>query len=243
MRDKRSLFRFTVFIFVICSCTCIQAIATGLTTKKIAEAEKIKILSAINVTVFDCDERSGEAICCFDISEEGLIAIGFDDSFGKSARIYDMNGNFMYGFLFECSGSFGLELNGENLTICFMRSDVAATFDENGVCISLEEIQNTTENESYWRKNLLSAEKTFGSKDYVLKNNMGILNIFSIAYSQLVEIDSNGYERMIYDSSNAQNPRMYIALGLIAIFVVSCLIFTIKKANEMTGDGSNQSME
>ena len=77
-------------------------------------------------------EPQKNPIECFSVNENGEIAIGCSDSEQKTVCIYADNGKFQYGYSFECSGSFGIEFENNNLNIYFVRSDVAIAVNQMG---------------------------------------------------------------------------------------------------------------
>ncbi len=67
---------------------------------------------------------------------------------------------------------------------------------------------------------------------YMIKKGMGLLGVFSNAYSKLVRIDQNGNETIIYDATVQNIGRAIILLGYYLVllgFVVFNAVFTIKK--------------
>ena len=198
---------------------------TGFTTDNMALEEQNRFLSNINLSLIT-EEPSKNAITCFDVNDNGLIAIGSKNAKNKSVLVYTTNGHFKYGYAFNCDGDFGVEWDGSNLIIYFVRSDVAASFDETGKSIDLKIIQDTIDNNSYWNHVIYSTKKTMNGSQYIIRNNMGIFNIFAISYSQLIKKDSNG-ETIIYDVSKEYSIKfitIFIAIILFVGFVVSILI-------------------
>ena len=202
----------------------------GFTTDNMDLEEQKRFLSNINLSLIT-EEPSKNAITCFDVNDSGLIAIGSKNSKTKLVLVYTTNGNFKYGYAFNCNGDFGVEWDGNNIIIYFVRSDVAALFDETGKSIDLKIIQDTIDNNCYWNHVVYSTKRTINGSQYIMRNNMGIFNIFAISYSQLIKTDSDA-ETIIYDVSNAYSVKfiiIFITIILFVGFVVSMLILQFVK--------------
>ena len=139
--------------------------------------------------------------------------------------MYDSEGVFQYGYEFECDGNFGLEWDDNNIIIYFVRSNVAALFDASGTNLELKIIQNTTNNNDYWNHFVEATKRTMNEEQYIMRNNMGLLNLFASSYSQLIRIDTDGNVISIYDVGHEYNIKFII--GLIAV-ILFLLFVTVK---------------
>lgn len=92
----------------------------------------------------------------------------------------------------------------------------------------MKRIENTVENNSYWDHFVFAKEKTVGNNRYIL-NNRGLLNVFASSYSQLLRIDQNGTENLIYDVSKAQTAKAVIIMAAVLIFVVVAVAVIIRQ--------------
>lgn len=208
------------------------AMNTGFTTDDMELDEQQAFLSNINLSLVT-EEPEKNAIDCFDVNDDGLIAIGSQNSTGKIISVYTSDGAFKYGYKFDCDGSFGVEWDNGNIIIYFVRSDIAASFDSAGINSEMKIIQNTTENNSYWNHSVFSKQKTVNESQYTVKNDMGLLNVFAPSYSQLVKEDADGSVITIYDVGGGYATSVVIiliAVILFAVLVVSVLILRFKKA-------------
>ena len=155
-----------------------MALDEGFSVDSLPQNEIDTILENINITRIDEEPRK-QGIFCFDVNERGEIAIGYEDFFaGKTVCVYSSDGAFQYGYRFATLGSYGIELEEDILKIYFVRSDLQVTVHSSGEIESVTEIQDTMENSSYWREILDKSKRKVGEAEYVLRNEMGFLNIF-----------------------------------------------------------------
>ncbi len=222
MKLKKVIFISLIISLIIFSGS-ISAFAmnTGFSTREMNSEDQHTFLSNINLTLIS-DEPQKSTFTCFDVSESGQVAIGFANDQNKYISVYDANGKFQYGYVFNCNQSFGVQWDSANLIIYFVRSDVAASFDSNGANVESRTIEDTADNNSYWNRCVFSKEKTIDTNRYTAKNNMGILNIFASSYSQLLKTDSNGNETIIYDGGTTQTAQT--VLFIIAVLIFAALV-------------------
>lgn len=166
---------------------------------------------------------------CFDVGKNGLIAIGSANSDQKNVSVYDATGQFQYGYSFYCSQSIGVQWETNGLMIYFVRSDVAALFDQNGINLELRMIDDTTENNSYWNHTVFLKEKSLNGNTYRLKNDMGLLNMFAFDYTQLIKTDPEGHTTVLYDAGSAQMPKVLLFVIAAAAFVALILWVLIRQ--------------
>lgn len=166
-------------------------------------------------------------IKCFDVSKNGVVAIGTANMNKKTIMIYDSNNNFKKGYEFYCDGNFGIEWDNNNLLVYFVRGDIAASINEMGKFDKLLKIRNTIDNNSYWNNEVFATVRSYNGCEYVIKNDMGILNIFASSYSQLVRIDNKGDEEILYDVNSEQINKYLLSLIGITVFVLIIFIITI----------------
>lgn len=200
------------------------AMNTGFSTESLSENDTGTFLKNVNISVL-ADEPQKKAIECFAVNENGVIAIGCSDSENKTVCIYTSDGDFQYGYSFECSGNFGIELDRNILIIYFVRSDVAVAVNPVGEVESILKIQNTPENNSYWNNCVFLTRRKIGGTEYTLKNDMGVFNLFASSYSQLITTNANGEESIIYDVSSTQCSNMIAVFIGVLLFI--CLVVAV----------------
>lgn len=205
--------------------------STGFSMEEISEERQKAFISNVNISMLE-EEPTNKAIVCFDVNEDGLIALGFSASNSKTIAIYTINGVFQYGYSFHANGSFGLEWAGDNINIYFVRSDIAARITPKGEFVEVLKIKNTIENDEYWRHSVFAIKRTVGDCEYFIRNEMGPLNIFTASYSQLVEVDKAGTTSVIYDVNSAQLLKYIVIIIAILLFiaiVVSAVVIKLVK--------------
>ncbi|MBR3987740.1 MAG: hypothetical protein IKK10_00365 [Clostridia bacterium] len=194
---------------------------TGFSTVDLSKEDEKTFLKNMSVSVLE-EEQQEWAIDCFDVAENGDIAIGCSNINDKKVYIYSSEGEYKRGYSFDCMGSYGVEFEDDILLVYFVRSDIAMALDPVGNIVELAEIENTIENNSYWNNTVNAKKRIVADKEYKVKNNLGILNIFASSYSQLVVTDQTGAEKVIYDVSAL---KLRQVIGNCSIFVViSCCV-------------------
>ena len=228
MKVKRScFFLLFVFIFVIFpSAMKVNAMHTGFKTNELSSEEKDMFISNINVLSID-EEPVKKAITCFDVNSNHLIAVGQNSSDRKTICVYSGEGDFQYGYTFNCSGDFGVEWDEENLNIYFVRSSVIVSVTPKGEVLGALEVQNTIENNSYVNHFIHATKTEIDNYEYYIRNNMGLLNLFAPSYSQIIVKDSTGAESIIYDVSSMQLKKTIVTISLICVFVIVAVAVVI----------------
>lgn len=232
MRNKRLVMLFFVALLYMCGGSAgVLAMNTGFSMQSMKTEDQNNFISSIQLVIEE-NEPTKNSIVCFDVNEDGLIAIGTSGSSRKSVSVYNLSGDYKYGYNFNCNQSFGVEWDGNNLIIYFVRSSVAALVDENGTILELQEIENTTNNNSYWNHSVFSTQRTVGNCKYIIKNDMGLFNIFASSYSQLMAVDDQGNQTILYNVNNTQMTKTIITFIAVIVFVaivVSVIIFQFLK--------------
>ena len=228
--NRRTLFIMLLIVplFVWISGGTVFAMHTGFSTKEMDASMQKTFLSNINLTRMT-EEPPQNTILCFDVNEHERIAIGTKDSQNKYVSVYDERGEFQYGYRFVCNQSFGIQWDGDNFIIYFVRSDVAALFDLDGNAIELRLIEDTPENSSYWDHTVFANEKRVHQNRYLLKNNMGLFGAFSFSYSQLLKLEPSGNGTLLYDVSERQTTQTIVGLIVIALFVIFVLTVVLRQ--------------
>lgn len=220
MKHRKFLFIcFTFAIVFILSCESAMAMDTGFKTDRVDENDKQIFISNIDLSLIR-EEPEKNTITCFDISESGLIAVGTKNLNKKLVMVYTSDGHFEYGYEFNCSGSFGIEWDAENIIIYFVRSDIAASFDKAGDNVELKKIQNTIENTSYWNNDVFCTQRTINNSLYYMNNENGLFSIAMPSYSQITKVDSDGNSEIIYTCGNNQVLKFVIIFIIIVVFVI-----------------------
>ncbi len=109
MEVKRILLTgFILFIFLWNGTSTVFAMNTGFSTEAMESGDQQVFLSNVKLSLIT-EEPEKQVITCFDVNDDGLVAVGSKDLTKKIVLVYDSAGTFQYGYTFDCSGSFGLE--------------------------------------------------------------------------------------------------------------------------------------
>jgi len=217
--------------FFILSPAALAAVQAGFSTEPLSAADTETFLKSVKLTPLT-EEPKRRPIACFDADDE-RIAIGCGDSGNKTVCVYTTDGTFQYGFRFPCGGSFGLELDGENLILYFARSGIAASVNPAGKIESLARIQNTIDNNAYWSHHVHAATREAGGIRYMLKNNLGFFGLFASTYSQLTAAGPDGEERVLYDVSAEQLVKSALVFVLITAFIAAAVVLIAKEFGKL----------
>lgn len=231
------LFLLSVFIFVLSANVMkVNAVNTGFKINQISSEEKNLIISNINILAID-EEPVKKTITCFDVNSNQLIAIGQNTADRKTICIYSNDGFFQYGYTFNCSGDFGVEWDEENLNIYFVRSSVVVSVTPNGEILDVLEIQNSIENNSYVNNSINSTTRIIGNTNYIIGNNLGILNLIAPSYSQIIVKDSTGIERVIYDVGSVQLSNILVTIIIVCILIFGAIAAIARQFVKNKGKG------
>lgn len=226
MREKRKFkVLVCVFIFVLSvSFLDVEAINTGFEVGPLSDKEKNMFITNVDIELIE-NEPEKESVVCFDVNDSNLIAIGQRTSGRKTICVYSCNGDFQYGYTFNCDGDFGVEWDKDNLNIYFVRSHILVSVATSGKILDALDVQNTIDNNSYVNHFIHATKRTVNGIEYRIGNQKGLFNFLSVAYSQITVKDVSGEEKIIYDVSTTQLLNTVINIGFfIACFIIVVLI-------------------
>lgn len=179
----------------------VYADIADLTFYEITEEQKESSLARIGFVIWTVD-YSDWAIECFDVREDGMIALGFNRSPEmKYVAVLNADGVFQYGCTFKCGGSFLVNWIGKDLGVYWVRGSLLGVFDENGACISLCDAKTDTALSRYLNQ-LRQPSRQVDGMTYALRNDH-FLSLLSTDYGKLVCIDSQGNEKVLHEASGA----------------------------------------
>lgn len=211
-----------LFFLLLSNCMNISATNTVYSTETLSPKDEATFLNNINLSYFESPPHKS-TIECFDVNTDEVIVLGQKDSDKKMICVYSANGLFRYGYSFNCTGSFGVEWNNNNINIYFSRSDIIATIDSTGEIVKLTKFNSTTENNSYLNSKIYSTTRKIGDAQYELKNDIGFLNIFASSYSQLTKTLANGEATVLYDVTSTQLKNTILTFIFVLIILVATL--------------------
>ena len=116
----------------------------GIFNRKMSSDEQKNTISHLRIEQTDKELRNN-ALLCFDVSNNGYVAIGSESLPKKNISVYDEKGSFIYGYNFKSDGSFGVGWKNDFLVIYLVRENAAITINNNGDVLLCEEIKDTAE--------------------------------------------------------------------------------------------------
>ena len=185
------------------------------------------ILSKIDFSKLD-EEPVKWQIECFDVNDDGLIAIGTSNSKTKRIVVYDSDGYYKYGYQFTSTGNFGIEWVNNKILIYFIRSNIVISVNEEGRINEIFKVENTLEYNTYLNNTIFSAKKNKNGVDYEIKNDLGPFNFLATSYSRLTITDSMGETKSLYDINFSQLVKYIIISIAVLIFIIIVFVAVIK---------------
>ena len=203
----------------------VNAVNTEFDTNDFPTEQKDSFISNVNLSTIS-KEPAPKTIFCFDVNNDHLIAVGQHALNKKMVSVYTSDGTFQYGYIFNCSGSFGLEWDNENLNIYFVRSDLILSVTPSGEIVDVLEIQDTQSNNEYSNELLYSTKRKIGNTEYSIESDIGaFLDFFAPSYSQIVITNENGERSIIYDVNDEQFFNMVLIItGFTAMFCLCAVL-------------------
>ncbi len=218
LKQKYLLLSFLLLIFSFINVIDVNAMNTGFLTEELSEEIKTTFVSNINISPLK-EEPVKREVLCFDVNEQGMIAVGQKGSQKKEVCVYTPQGEYLYGYAFNCTQSFGVEWDEQYINIFFVRSDVIISLDLDGKVLDVKGLSNTVDNNTYRNSLLHSTKRIVGDTTYLIRNDMGIFNWIASSYSQIITVDAMGTECIIYDVNSMQLTNMIVIIGIVCVFV------------------------
>ena len=176
-------------------------------------------------------ETDDMSIVTFDVSENGLIALSKEYSIQRQrvVDIYDSNGIFLYGFIFNTPGTIKVEWRGNELDIIFCKADIIMSVSENGEPYKLSKLVRDKQYYAHMRE-LNSDRRHIDSTVYELEKPTLIPRFFGFSK---VKVEIEGIESIILDFSGAQIVRFCIFIAIVTVVLavfVGIFIYALKNA-------------
>ena len=203
-----------------------SALNTGFSVADMSKEEQEKIEGNLQLAPIT-SEPIKYPIACFDVREDGMLVIGCDAGrYKKTICVYNQ-GEFQYGYTFKSAGTFEVEWDGDLINLCTVRSDLVISIDANGQILQMSKIEDTYANTLYWY-DVGANEKSVQGQTYAIQNDLGILNLFAMGYSQLTSTNADGQTTVLYDARTIVFVQSLIVTALTLILVVATVIFLIR---------------
>ncbi len=230
MKISRLIVALLAVMLVLCSSAGAFALEDGFETEEYPPEKLEELLENIDLQPIEGvpELRSFD---CYDVGEDDTFAVGFSDMGKAGVYVYAPDGTFSWGFTMSGGTSIYLELDGENVLLYRVRSDLALTVDSNSNCLEVRKIPHSKENKIYWRQ-LGDRERTAGQSTYAIGNKAGPLNLLALSYGQITRTDADGTATVIYDAGVGHivmSTLLFLGGGIFAAFVI---VKTVKNLRE-----------
>ena len=211
----------------------VTAASATLETQEYPPESVESFVGNIDVKLISSEPSKG-GIYCFDVCEDGRIAIGYDNK--DVISVYSHDGDFLYGYSFDCSGKFYVLWEGEEICIFFIRSDVLMKLDSEGNCIDCLKVTDSAQNSKYIRQNLGAHTKQIGDVKYCMEKDIWL----SSGYARLVSKDASAEVHTIYDATFEHNAAT-ILITLFSIAFAVCVAWSLKRKDQHKSEGDTLS--
>ena len=217
-----------LFSIIIIQSSMISASAlnTGFAVADISEDEQEKIEGNLQLKLIT-SEPTKYPVACFDVREDGMLVIGSDSGIDKKTICIYNQGEFQYGYTFKSAGAFEVEWDGDLINLCTVRSGLVISIDANGRILQISKIEDTYANNSYWY-DVGANKKSVQDQTYAIQNDLGLLNLFAMGYSQLTSTNADGQTTVLYDARTIVFVQSLLVTTLTLILVVATVIFLIR---------------
>ena len=205
----------------------VSAINTGFSVVDISEEEQEKIEGNLQLAPIT-SEPIKYPIARFDVREDGMLVIGSNVGIHKQMICVYNQGEFQYGYIFTSAGDFGVEWDGDRINLCFVRGDRVVSVDIDGQILQISKIEDTYANRSYW-DDVRANKKSAQGQTYAIQNDLGILNLFAVGYSQLTSTNADGQTTVLYDARTIVFVQSLVLTVLVLILVVAVVVGITKE--------------
>lgn len=210
---------------------------TGFSLQEMTMEEQMEYENSLEITKYleEPEEEIKEPIDCFDVSEDGIILIGCYRKLNKRIMLYDSDGSFLWQYQIHLRGEFEIEWVNDGIALYSGEYQVAIVFDLSGKIISVKKINNTLQSRNYWYQLYDRTCIAVGNREYVIRSEMGILNWIGTSQTQLVLIEENGEEKILYDVNDRTIVIMVITLSVATCACIVHKIYEKKKFSRTYG--------
>lgn len=224
MKYMVRVFSILLILFLLVGFT-IPAVAlnTGFSTEEMSEADANHAIAVTSLSLLT-EEPQLLYMTGFDVNET-KIAIeqnGYDTQ--KTISVYSHDGQFLYGYAFESMGSYGVEWDGDNLNIYFVRGGLIISVDPTGKIIDVKDVPDTSENDAYYRNSMELTERTVNGTTYTIRKDKAL----TAFYSSLEATDQNGETRILFESETneqKENGGLPFSKTKLFVFVIGIILF------------------
>lgn len=223
-RIKRLICVFFMFVLAASSVLSVSAINIGFELEDTPEESKNHRMDSLELTLLE-NEPAKRTIECFDVSKNELIAVGSSLSTEKVISVYDSEGVYKYGFKLKKDGGYYIRWDEDNILIYFVRGEYIISVDSTGEVEEMMDVSDYKAASKYWDE-IDFLRKTVGDSEYLMRNNIGPLNIFALmSYSQVAVKDTSGNIKVIYDANAEQ--LFKVITGIVIVLLIGGVLITV----------------
>lgn len=171
-------------------------------------------------------EPAREPINCFDVNENGLIAVGMEGADYKTIVVLNSDGVFQYGYKIKAPTDYAVEWGNDELNVYFIRGDYIISINKNGIVTGTAFVKYTVENDDYLRNTLKSTVKMVGEKEYRIKAGDSNVSVPGSGNYSRLTVTENGNERILYviPYSTSLSRKILIVVGLPLFLILGTVI-------------------
>ena len=222
-RIYSTLFLVVIIMSGVCTVTA-QANVLGFATTAFSDDEISAIISSISLESSTVDSAKA-GIYCFDVRQDGVYALAFGMGANSRISVYDSDSTFLYGYAFNSNGVYRIAFQEDSIAIYFLRGNVIVTFDPAGVCIDVQKVMSTKQNDLHVDELLDRTHKNIAAKEYSMERDFEIGD----AYSRFVVVNELGERTILYDASAEHEVGQFLLLASLIVFFALVILGVWKK--------------
>lgn len=206
---------------MILSC---QAIESGIAFSEISPEEEELIKSKIMITIV-AEEIEPKQIECFDINENGVIALGIDGMDYNIINIYSNEMKYQFSYKFKTNGLYQIKWEGDKLWIYLVRGDYRLLINYTGQIENIQKISYTNE---YWNDVIKSTKIEYDGAVYEIRKPSGVMGMLSFGYSKLVKTEVDGTEQILYNSVTHTLTNTFLFFGSFILIIIAVILYSVR---------------
>ncbi len=219
-------------IALVCFVNIAPAFATsGFDTDKLSEEEQEGLKRNCGFYFIESDPgiRSFDNM---DVNTHGMIAVCLDNPGEDYVFVYSSDGEFKYGYRYETLGASAVLWDGDVLMVYLVRGGLLCSLDDKGNVLEIERVLHTQRSNSFYYE-IKKRQKSVDGYTYKAGTDLGFWDIFAQSCSQIVRVDSEMNEQVIYDASESHRPQVIgatVFMSMVITVFASVIIWGLLKA-------------